>query len=163
MTPQSIGIRTVQSRIKNLFSRRNLLTEPDARQRQPRSIFIRHVDAGSCNDREVEITALSNPVYDLERFGLHIVASPRHADVLLLTGPFARSMRSAALAAFWAMPEPRRVVTVGDGFRPDGVFRDSYAIMPLPDEMTPAWVMHILGNPPSPQQILDALLTLETK
>ena len=163
MTSQFIGLRTVLGRLRHLFSSRNRLTRPDTRRRRPRSIFIRHVDAGSCNDCELEITALSNPIHDLERFGLHIVASPRHADVLLVTGPFTRSMEAATLAAFRAMPEPRRVVTVGDGFRPDGIFGGSYAVMPLPDEMVPYWVMHVLGDPPSPQQILEVLLTFETK
>jgi Ni,Fe-hydrogenase III small subunit len=140
-----------------------LLTEPDDRRRYLRSVFIRHLDAGSCNDCELEITALSNPIYDWERFGLHIVASPRHADVLLVTGPFTRSMEAAALAAFRAMPEPRRVVTVGNGLRPDSVFSGSYAVISLPEEMIPYWVVHISGDPPSPQDILEVLLNLETK
>jgi Ni,Fe-hydrogenase III small subunit len=162
MTTQSVGLKALLRRLLGLFSDRQRLTEPDARQKQSRSIFIRHVDAGSCNDCELEITALSNPLYDVERFGLQVVASPRHADVLLVSGPLTRSMRSATLAAFRAMPESRRVVTLGDGFCPTGSFYDSYAVVPLPDEMTPAWVMHIPGNPPSPRQILEALLTLET-
>jgi Ni,Fe-hydrogenase III small subunit len=163
MASQSIGFGAVLGRLQNLVSSLHWLTELDDRRGQPRSIFIRHLDGGSCNDCELEITALSNPFYDLERLGFHIVASPRHADVLLVTGPFTRSMEAAALAAFRAMPEPRRVVTVGDGFRPDGVFGNSYAVVPLPEEMVPYWVVHILGDPPSPQQILEVLLTLETR
>jgi Ni,Fe-hydrogenase III small subunit len=163
MASQSIGVRATLRRLRNLFPSADLLTEADPRSRQSRSIFLRHLDAGSSSDCELEITALSNPIYDLERFGLHIVVSPRHADVLLVTGPFTRSMQAAALATFRAMPEPRRVVTVGDGFRPDGMFCDSYAVQPLPDEMVPYWIAHILGDPPSPQDILDVLLTLETK
>jgi Ni,Fe-hydrogenase III small subunit len=163
MASQSVGFSALLSRVRNLFSGQSLLTEPDDRRRQARSVFIRHLDAGSCNDCELEITALSNPVYDFERFGLHIVASPRHADVLLVSGPFTRSMETAALVAFRAMPEPRRVVTVGDGFRPDGIFSGSYAVLPLPQEMVPYWVVHILGDPPPPQHILDVLLTLDTK
>ena len=163
MASQSVGLSALLSRLRNLFSGQTLLTEPDGRRRQARSVFIRHLDAGSCNDCELEITALSNPVYDFERFGLHIVASPRHADVLLVSGPFTRSMETAALAAFRAMPEPRRVVTVGDGFRPDGIFGGSYAVLPLPQEMVPYWVVHIPGDPPPPQHILDVLLTLDTK
>lgn len=161
MASQSVGFGALRSRLRNLFSSRNLLTDPADRQ-QRQSIFIRHLDAGSCNDCELEVTALSNPVYDFERFGFHIVASPRHADVLLVTGPFTRSMGAAALAAFRAMPERRRVVTAGDGFRPDGVFRGSYAVMPLPKEMIPCWVAHIPGDPPSPQDVLEVLLALGT-
>jgi Ni,Fe-hydrogenase III small subunit len=153
----------VLGRLGNLFSSRNWLTERTFRRRRPGSIFIRHLDAGSCNDCELEIAALSNPIYDFERFGFHVVASPRHADVLLVTGPFTRSMEAAALAAFRAMPEPRRVVTVGDGFRPDGLFGDSYAVLPLPEEMIPCWVVHVPGDPPSPHDLLEVLLTLETK
>lgn len=156
-----IGFTAVLSRFRALFSSRSWLTEWDARSRQRRSIAIRHLDAGSCNDVEVEVAALSNPVYDLARFGLDFVASPRHADVLLVAGPFTRSMEVAALAAFEAMPEPRRVVTVGDGFRPAGVFGDSYAVIPLPEEMQEVWVLHVMGDPPSPPVLLDALLSLE--
>lgn len=158
-----IGFTAILSRFRGLFSRRVWLTEPDARSRQSRSVAIRHLDGGSCNDNEVEITALASPFYDLARFGLHFVASPRHADVLLVTGPFTRSMAAAALAAFRAMPEPRRVVTVGDGFRPGGLFTGSYAIIPLPGEMARAWVLHVGGDPPSPRVLLDALLSLETE
>ncbi len=111
----------------------------------------------------MEITALANPFYDLERFGLHIVSSPRHADVLLLTGPITRSMAGATLAAFHAMPEPRRVVTVGDGLADDTVFGNSYAIVPLPQELAAARVTHVPGDPPSPQQILDVMLSLKTQ
>ncbi len=157
-----IGFAGVLARFGNLVSRRGLLTEPDARTRQARSVFVRHLDAGSCNDVELELMALSNPVYDLERFGIHFVASPRHADVLLVTGPFTRSMEAPALATFRAMPEPRRVVTVGDGFRPGGVFDGSYATIPLPKEMQEAWVLHVDGDPPSPTALIDALLSLET-
>ncbi len=157
------GFTAILRRFRGLVSQRTRLTEPDPRSRQRRSIFFRHLDAGSCTDSEVEIVALSNPVYDLDRFGLHFVASPRHADVLLVTGPFTRSMEAAALAAFQAMPEPRRVVTVGDGFRPGGVFAGSYAIIPLPEEMHRAWVLHVGGDPPSPGMLLDALTSLETE
>ena len=158
-----VGFLGVVSRLRGLFSRRTWITDPHPASRQRRSVFVRHLDAGSCSDVEVEVAALSNPFYDLARFGLRFVASPRHADVLLLTGPFTRSMEAAALAAFQAMPEPRRVVTVGDGFGPGGVFAGSYAILPLPEEMHRAWVLHLGGDPPSPRVLLDALLGLETE
>jgi Ni,Fe-hydrogenase III small subunit len=162
MTSDALGFKTVIRRLQNLVSHGGWLTERDPRSRQPRSTFFRHLDAGSCNDCELEIVALSNPMYDFERFGFQIVASPRHADVLLVTGPFTRSMEAAALATFRAMPEPRAVVTIGDGFRPDGLFGISYAVTSLPQEMIPYWVAHILGGPPSPQHILDVLLNLAT-
>jgi len=162
MPSRTIGLRAVLGRLRNLLSSRDWLTERDVRHRERRSIFFRHLDGGSCNDCELEITALSSPIYDLERFGLHAVASPRHADLLLVTGPFTRSMEAAALAAFRAMPEPRRVVTVGDGFQEGGLFADSYAVVPLPQELAEAWVAHVPGDPPSPRDLLDVLLTLET-
>ncbi len=118
------------------------------------------MDAGSCNDCELEITALSNPVYDFGRFGFHIVASPRHADVLLITGPFTRSMEKAALKAFEAMPEPGYVITAGDGFKENSIFKGSYAIVPLPEKINSAWIAHIPGDPPSPKDMLDSLLKI---
>jgi len=162
MPSRAIGLRAVLGRLRYLISSRDSLTEREVRRRERRSVFFRHLDAGSCNDCELEITALANPIYDLERFGLHAVASPRHADLLLITGPFTRSMEAAALAAFQAMPEPRRVVTVGDGFQEGGLFADSYAVVPLPQALAEAWVAHVPGDPPSPQELLDVLLTLET-
>ncbi len=162
MKSQSIGFLALLNRLRNLFSKRNWLTSP-ANQRQARSIFIRHVDAGSSNDCELEIAALSNPIYDLERFGFHIVASPRHADILLVTSPLTRNMKTAVLTAFQAMPEPRQVVTVGNGFQEDNPFYNSYATLPLPEELALAQVKNIPGDPPSPQQILDYLLGLETQ
>ena len=163
MATQPGGFLAVLGRLWNLFSNRDCLTLPCPRRLWPASIFIRHVDAGSSNDCEPEITALSNPLYDFERFGFHIVASPRHADVLLVTGPFTRSMEAAALAAFRAMPEPRRVVTVGDGLQEGHLFCDSYAVVPLPEELAAARVDHVLGDPPTPRRILDVLLTLDTQ
>ena len=126
-----------------------------------RSIFIRHVDCGSCAAAEQEIAALFNPVYDIERFGFQLVASPRHADLLLLTGPLTRNMHAALLAAFQAMPPPRRVVTIGSGFDLDSLYAPSYAILPLPAEILSARILHIPGDPPAPAEILEALLQIE--
>src|SRR5690349_19977461 len=125
MASRHIDVLSVLGRLRNLFSDRDLLTAPAVRPRRPISLFIRHVDAGSCNDCEQSIAALSNPIYDFERFGFRIVASPRYADILLITGPFTRSMRAAALDAFLAMPEPLRVVTAGDSFTGDGPYAGS--------------------------------------
>lgn len=150
-----------------LTSLARLLTRKPPQHTQPvvgrsvmRSIFIRHVDCGSCNAAEQEIAALFNAIYDLERFGFHLVASPRHADLLMLTGPLARNMRPALLEAFNAMPEPRRVITVGDAFGTDSLFAHSYAVVPLPEDILAARVAHIPGNPPSPEMMLQVLLTL---
>lgn len=130
-------------------------------QQRRRSVAIRVVDCGSSNAAELEIAALFNPVYDIERYGFHLTASPRHADLLLVSGPLTRNMESALLAAYWAMPEPRRLVTVGDGFQPAGLFAGSYAVTPLPDELLPGWIAHIPGDPPSPLHVLQVLCALE--
>ncbi len=126
-----------------------------------RSIFIRIVDCGSSNAAETEIAALFNPLYDAERFGLSLVASPRHADLLLISGPVTRNMQAALLDAFHAMPEPRRVVTLGDDLANNSTFHQSYAVVTLPDEISAVRIAHIPGNPPSPEEILEVLLTLE--
>jgi Ni,Fe-hydrogenase III small subunit len=157
-----IRLLHVLGRLRNLLPfRHELLTPVDSRSRQNRSIFIRHLDAGSCNDVELSLAALTNPAYDIERFGIHFVASPRHADVLLVSGPFTRSMKQATLATFRAMSRPRAVITVGDGFNPSKKLSSLYATIPLPEEMTETWVVHIAGDPPTPQQIIDVLLSIE--
>jgi Ni,Fe-hydrogenase III small subunit len=126
-----------------------------------RSVTIRHVDGGSNNAAELEAAALFNPVYDLERFGFHLAASPRHADLMLLSGPLTRNMQAAVEAAFQAMPEPRRVVTLGDGFGPHSALHGSYALVPLPEALLPAWIAHIPGDPPDPETIARVLLSLD--
>jgi Ni,Fe-hydrogenase III small subunit len=123
-----------------------------------RSVNIRVVDCGSSNVVEQEIQALFNPVYDAERLGFRLVASPRHADLLLITGPIALNMQAALIAAFRAMPEPRRVITIGDDIGEESVFNDSYAVVPLPHEIRTARIAHIPGDPPSPEQILRSLM-----
>src|SRR5438132_8402605 len=99
-----------------------------ARQKLGRSLSIREVDAGSCNGCELEIHALNNPFYDLERFGLHFVASPRHADVLLVTGPVTKNMRAALRRTYDATPDPKWVIAVGDCAFDGGIFSGSYAV-----------------------------------
>src|SRR5438270_7804436 len=130
-----------------------------ARRRLGRSLSIREVDAGSCNGCELEIHALNNIVYDLERFGLRFVASPRHADVLLVTGPVTRNMREALERTYAATPDPKWVVTVGDCARDGGCFAGSYAVVGGVAEVVPV-DLHIGGCPPSPRQILKGLLAL---
>jgi Ni,Fe-hydrogenase III small subunit/formate hydrogenlyase subunit 6/NADH:ubiquinone oxidoreductase subunit I len=121
-----------------------------------RSLHIRHVDAGSCNGCEVEITNLSSPVYDLERFGLHLVASPRHADLLLVTGPVTLSMEVALRKTYAAMPTPRLVVAVGACGCSGGVFGRSYASLGGVDQVLPVDV-YIPGCPPNPFALLHGI------
>jgi Ni,Fe-hydrogenase III small subunit len=130
-----------------------------ARRRLGRSLAIREVDAGSCNGCELEIHALSNAFYDLERFGLRFVASPRHADVLLVTGPVTRNMREALERTYRATPDPKWVVAVGDCARDGGLFAGSYACVGGVASVVPV-DLHIAGCPPPPAQLLKGLLAL---
>ena len=133
--------------------------EESARHRLGRSLAIRQVDAGSCNGCELEINATQNVVYDLERFGLRFVASPRHADVLLVTGPLTRNMREALERTLACTPEPRWVVAVGDCAVDGGVFKGSYAVLGGVGEGVEVDLL-IPGCPPTPTQILEGLLAL---
>jgi Ni,Fe-hydrogenase III small subunit len=130
-----------------------------ARRRLGRSLSIREVDAGSCNGCELEIHALNNAFYDLERFGLRFVASPRHADVLLVTGPVTRNMREALERTYNATPDPKWVVAVGDCALDGGLFAGSYAVVGGVSAVVPV-DLHIRGCPPRPTQLLEGLLTL---
>ena len=130
-----------------------------AQARLGRSLAIRQVDAGSCNGCELEIHALSNAFYDLERFGLRFVASPRHADVLLVTGPVTKNMRQALERTWNATPDPKWVVAVGDCALDGGIFRGSYACVGGVSEVVPV-DLHIKGCPPSPTDLLKGLLAL---
>ena len=130
-----------------------------ARTRLGRSLSIRHVDAGSCNGCELEIHALGNAFYDLERFGLRFVASPRHADVLTVTGPVTKNMREALERTYAATPEPKWVVAIGDCALNGGCFAGSYAIVGGVSQVIRV-DLHIPGCPPSPLDILKGLLAL---
>ena len=130
-----------------------------ARKRLGRSLAIREIDAGSCNGCELEISALGNVFYDLERYGLRFVASPRHADVLLVTGPVTRNMREALERTWRATPDPKWVVAVGDCAIDGGVFAGSGACVGAVDVVVPV-DLHVPGCPPSPRAILAALLVL---
>ncbi|MEI6666632.1 MAG: NADH-quinone oxidoreductase subunit NuoB [Acidobacteriota bacterium] len=131
----------------------------DARARRllGRSVGIRQVDAGSCNGCELEISGLAGPTYDLERFGLHFVASPRHADLLLVTGPVTRNMEVPLRKTYEATPDPKLVVAVGDCARDCGVFAGSYAVVGNVASVVPVDVV-VSGCPPSPADILRAIL-----
>ena len=133
--------------------------ESAAQRRLGRSLAIRQVDAGSCNGCELEINALANVIYDLERFGLRFVASPRHADVLLVTGPLTRNLREALERTWDAAPDPKWVVAVGDCARDGGVFKGSYAVMDGIGTVVPVDLV-IGGCPPTPAQLLNGLRAL---
>lgn len=130
-----------------------------ARARLGRSLSIRQIDAGSCNGCELEIHALNNAFYDLERFGLRFVASPRHADVLLVTGPVTKNMREALLRTYNATPDPKWVVAVGGCAVDGGIFAGSYAVVGGVNDVIPV-DLHIRGCPPSPIELLKGLIAL---
>ena len=132
--------------------------EAETRRRLGRAVAIREVDAGSCNGCEIEITGLTGPVYDCARFGIHFVASPRHADLLLVTGPVTRNMEAPLRKTYEATPDPKIVVAVGDCARTCGVFRGSYAIAGSVDQIIPVDVF-VAGCPPEPADILRGILT----
>jgi Ni,Fe-hydrogenase III small subunit len=122
-----------------------------------RALAIREVDAGSCNGCEIEITGLTGPVYDSERFGIHFVASPRHADMLLVTGPVTRNMEVPLRKTYEATPNPKLVVAVGDCAQTCGVFKGSYAVAGSVDQIIPVDVF-VAGCPPEPADILRGIL-----
>src|ERR1700691_6113980 len=130
-----------------------------ARRRLGRSLSIREIDAGSCNGCELEIHALNNAFYDFERFGLRIVASPRHADVLMVTGPVTKNMREALQRTYNATPDPKWVIAVGDCAVDGGIFSGSYAVVGGVNAVVPV-DFHIRGCPPRPVQLLARLLAL---
>ncbi|MBI1896774.1 MAG: NADH-quinone oxidoreductase subunit NuoB [Acidobacteria bacterium] len=134
--------RTVRERIRSVLGR---------------SLAIREVDAGSCNGCEVEIAALTNPVYDLERLGIHFVASPRHADMLLVTGPVTRNMELALAKTYRAAPDPKVVVAVGACGISGGIFGRNYAIVGGVDQVVPVDV-YVPGCPPRPHALLYGIL-----
>jgi NADH-quinone oxidoreductase B subunit len=122
-----------------------------------RSLHIREVDAGSCNGCEIEIVGLNSPIYDIERFGIHFVASPRHADLMLVTGPVTRNMELALRKTYDAMPEPRLVVAVGACGCSGGIFGQNYASLGGVDKILPVDV-YIPGCPPNPHALLHGIL-----
>ena len=130
-----------------------------ARRRLGRSLSIREIDAGSCNGCELEIHALNNAYYDVERFGIRFVASPRHADVLMVTGPVTKNMRDALQRTYDATPDPKWVVALGDCATNCGVFAGSPAVVGPLAEILPV-DLHVPGCPPRPLDIVKALLAL---
>jgi len=128
----------------------------EAAQRNRGSLQLRHVDAGSCNGCELEIASIFSPVYDAERFGMRLEASPRHADGLLVTGPVTRNMADPLRKTFDAVPRPRVVVALGDCARNCGVFRDAYAVEGAVAHVVPV-DLEVPGCPPDPETIITAL------
>ena len=122
------------------------------------SLQIRHVDAGSCNGCELELASAFSPVYDVERFGVRLVASPRHADALIVTGPVTHNLREPLIKTYNAMPEPRLVISLGDCARDCGEFRGAYGVAGSVDESVPVDA-HVPGCPPRPSEIVSALRT----
>ena len=137
----------------------DLVKQVDAQAKRllGRALAIREVDAGSCNGCEIEITGLTSPIYDSERFGIHFVASPRHADMLLVTGPVTKNMEVPLRKTYEATPDPKLVVAVGDCARTCGVFAGSYAVAGSVDEVIPVNVF-VPGCPPEPAAILRGVL-----
>jgi len=127
------------------------------RKKFGKSLHIREVDTGSCNACESEIISANNPIYDLQRFGINFVASPRHADALLVTGPVSKNMLLALKKTYDAMPEPKFVITVGDCALDCGVFKGSYYTAGAVAQILPV-ALHIPGCPPSPSAIIKSLL-----
>jgi Ni,Fe-hydrogenase III small subunit len=132
-------------------------TRAEIRRHLGRALAIREVDAGSCNGCEIEISGLTSPVYDSERFGIHFVASPRHADMLLVTGPVTRNMEVPLLKTYEATPAPKLVVAVGDCAKHCGVFKGSYAVAGSVGDIIPVDVF-VTGCPPEPTEILHGIL-----
>ncbi|MBP7056260.1 MAG: NADH-quinone oxidoreductase subunit B family protein [Candidatus Omnitrophica bacterium] len=123
-----------------------------------RSFHIREVDTGSCGACESEIIACSNPLYDIQRFGIDFVASPRHADALLVTGPLSKNMKTALRKTYEAMPDPKLVITLGDCAKLGGIFKDSYYTCGGVEGALPV-VLHIPGCPPEPLAIITTMVS----
>ncbi len=136
--------KKIEKRIKKLFQG---------------SLAIRQIDAGSDNACEQELVALSNSFYDVARFGIHFVASPRHADMLLVTGPVTRNMAEAVKRAYEATPDPKIVVAIGDDAIDGGIFKDSYAVVGGVNAVIPV-NYQIVGDPPTPKVIIYSLLKI---
>ncbi|MFA6282229.1 MAG: NADH-quinone oxidoreductase subunit B family protein [Candidatus Omnitrophota bacterium] len=132
------------------------------RKKFGRSLHIREVDTGSCGACESEIIATTNPIYDIQRFGINFVASPRHADCLLVTGPVSKNMALALQKTYDAMPQPKFVITLGDCALDGGIFKEAYYVKAGVEKILPV-TLHIQGCPPKPIQIIQALLTFLKK
>lgn len=142
---------------KDLYLSRIGKMDAKAKQALSRSLLIRHLDAGSCNAEEAEMLALSGPYYDISRFGLDFTASPRHADILTISGPLTRHLVLAMKRTYHAMPSPKIVVAIGDGACTGSPYGKTYACIGRIDQFLPV-DLYIPGDPPSPRDILEGLL-----
>ena len=150
-----VNARTIED-IKVKLSRIESL-DKNVRKALSRSLLIRHLDAGSCNAEEAELLALSNPIYDLTRFGIDFTASPRHADVLTVSGPVTRHLKIAMEKTYNAMPFPKIVIAVGDGACNGSIYEKTYACLGKVDQFLPV-DLYIEGDPPTPEEILKGFL-----
>lgn len=134
----------------------------EIRKKFGRSLHIREVDTGSCGGCESEIIATTNPIYDIQRFGIDFVASPRHADALLVTGPLSKNMKLALKRTYDAMPEPKFVITLGDCAKGGGIFQNSYYVEGGIEGTLPV-ALHIPGCPPTPTDIMKYIISFMRK
>lgn len=153
-----VGIATEPPPTSNESLRVSDMLQTQIRDIMGRALCIRQVDAGSCNGCELEINALQNPVYNIEGLGIKFVASPRHADLLLVTGPVSRNMEVALHRTYDAMPDPKLVVAIGDCGCRGGIFGENYASLGRVANVIPVDIA-VPGCPPSPRQILSGILT----
>lgn len=156
--PEALGINAASAK----FETSGLELSDVLRRKFGRSFHIREVDTGSCGACESEIISATNPVYDIQRFGVDFVASPRHADALLVTGPVSKNMELALKRTFEAMPGPRFVITFGDCAKNGGIFKDSYYVCNGVSNVLDVH-LHIPGCPPKPSDLLAALLSFLKK
>ncbi len=159
MTGSSYPLISLRNLTEVVVTRRMDAGQAKIRGVMGRALSIRQVDAGSCNGCELEISALHNPYYNLEGLGIRFVASPRHADLLMVTGPVTQAMRTPLLRTYAAMAHPRWVIAVGNCPQDGGVFRNSYATTNGIGELLPVDA-YVPGCPPSPLAILDGILQL---
>ena len=145
------------SKSKNMDLSRIEQIDSKTQKALSRSLLIRHLDVGSCNAEEAEILALSGPFYDMSRFGLEVTASPRHADILTVSGPITRHLVVAMQRTYQAMPDPKIVVAIGDGACTGAPYEGTYACLGRVDQFLPV-DFYIPGDPPSPHEILEGLL-----
>jgi Ni,Fe-hydrogenase III small subunit len=122
-----------------------------------KSLMVRHLDTGSCNAEEAELIALSNPIYDISRFGIEFTPSPRHADVLAITGPVTRHLKIAMERTYKATPNPKIVIAIGDGACNGSIYEKTYACLGRVDQFIPV-DLYIPGNPPTPEEIIKGFL-----
>jgi Ni,Fe-hydrogenase III small subunit len=154
---KGVVTRKIEASLPSAYEREGAELKQLILKKFKRSLNIREVDTGSCAACESEIIACNNPVYDISRFGINFVASPRHADCLLVTGPVSKNMATALRRTYDAMPEPKFVITLGDCALDGGAFKGSYYVENGVKSILPV-TLHIPGCPPDPQTIIKSLL-----